>query len=194
MSQTAKWLGACMVAALLVGVVIGRYGREYAARVSEEKLKEKADAVRQRLAEYSERYDRQAAQMSALKHDGERLQNHVRALETALGAARDEAETLRRSRPKVGSDDALPPPAGATLNVSVMRVADVNPQLKMLVADVGARDGMLAGMSFHVVHDKTPVADVRAADVRETSTGMVIEKIYAGKQPAPGDRLIVRKK
>jgi hypothetical protein len=194
MSQTAKWLGACMAAALLMGVVIGWYVRERETRIREENFRKEADAVRQRLAEVGARYGRQTAQLKALQQEGERLQNRVRELAVALGAAKDEAETLRRSRPKEGSADALPPPAGVMLNAPVIRVADVNPQLKMLVADVGSRDGMQAGMSFYVVHDKTPVADVRAADVRETFTGMVIEKIYAGKQPAPGDRLIVRKK
>jgi hypothetical protein len=53
---------------------------------------------------------------------------------------------------------------------------------------------MQAGMGFVVVHEKTPVAEVRAADVRATFTGMVIETVYAGQQPAPGDRLVVRRK
>jgi hypothetical protein len=194
MGQGAKWWGACVVAALLVGVGVGRYSRERAARSSAENFRQEAAVVRQRLAEQGVRCDRQAAQMRAWQVDGERLQKRVRELEAALGAARDEAETLRRSRPRVGSADALPPPAGATLKAPVIRVVDVNLPLQMLVADVGAQSGMQAGMSFHVVHDKTPVADVRAADVRETSTGLVIEKLYAGRQPVPGDRLIVRKK
>jgi hypothetical protein len=118
----------------------------------------------------------------------------VKELEAAVKAAQDEAEALRKARPKAGSDEALPPPPAATLSAPVIRVREVNLPLRMLIADVGSQGGMQAGMGFVVVHEKTPVADVRASDVRETFTGMVIEKVYAGQQPAPGDRLVARRK
>ncbi|TAN38916.1 MAG: hypothetical protein EPN23_01310 [Verrucomicrobia bacterium] len=165
-----------------------------AAQASAQSWQEQAVVARQALSAWCAKYERQIAELDARKHDQERLQNRARELEAALSAAQDEVETLRRVRPKAGSEDVLPPPAGAVLSAPMVRVVDVNAPLNMLVADAGAQAGMQAGMSFCVVHDKTPVADVHAADVRETFTGMVIEKLYAGKQPVPGDRLIVRKK
>jgi len=192
MKRTTMWLGVAMT--LLAGLMGGHYWRQQEAQASAKNWKEQAEVARQGLSDCCAKYDRQTVELNALKRDHEQLQRRVHELDAALGVARDEAETLRRARPKAGSEDVLPPPAGAILSASAVRVVDVNVPLKMLVVDSGARAGMQAGMSFCVVHDKTPVADVRAADVRETFTGMVIEKLYAGNPPVPGDRLIIRKK
>jgi serine/threonine protein kinase len=116
-------------------------------------------------------------------------QQRTKKLEADLQAAKDEAEALRKARPKAGSDEGLSPPV-ASVNMAVIRVVEVNLPLKMLIVDVGAQGGMQSGMGFVVVHEATPVAEVRAADVRATFSGMVIEKVYVGQQPTPGDRLI----
>lgn len=188
------WLVVGVAVGLLAGVMAGRYSRQQELRAAEKNWREQADTVRQRLTDLCARFDRQTAQVNGLQREGDQSRQRTRELETALQAAKDEAETLRRSRPKPGSDEALPPPPAATLNVPVIRVMDVNLSLQMLMVDVGSQNGMQAGMSFFVVHDKTPVAEVHAAEVRETFSGMVIEKMYAGKQPMSGDRLIARKK
>jgi uncharacterized membrane-anchored protein YhcB (DUF1043 family) len=194
MSRIAMWLVAGVAVGLIAGVVAGRYSRQPELQAMEKNWREQADAARQRLADLCARFDRQTAQVNELQREGDQLRQHIRELETALQAAKDEAEVLRRMRPKPGSDEVLPPPPAATLNAPVIRVVDVNLPLQMLMVDVGAQSGMQAGMSFYVVHDKTPVAEVHAAEVRETFSGMVIEKMYADKQPVPGDRLIARKK
>ena len=194
MNRTAMLLGAGLAIGLLPGVFVGRHWAQIEAQATAQGWKEKAETVQQRLTVLGDRFEQQVQQLRAVQRDGEKSQQRVKELEAAVKAAQDEAEVLRKARPKAGSDEALPPPPPATLNAPVIRVLEVNQSLRMLTVDVGAQGGMQAGMGFVVVREKTPVAEVRAADVRETLTGMVIEKVYAGQQPAPGDRLIVRRK
>ena len=194
MSRSVMWLGAGLAAGLLAGVGVGRYWVQLEAQAVTQQWKEQAEAAQRRLAGLGERYEEQVQQLHAAEHDGEKSRQRVRELELTVQGAQAETEALRRARPKAGSDEALPPPAATTLSASEIRVLEVNLPLRMLMVDVGAQGGMQAGMGFVVVHEKTPVAEVRAADVRGMFTGMVIELIYAGQQPAPGDRLVVRRK
>lgn len=194
MSRSAMWLGAGLALGLLAGVCAGRHWVQLEAQATVQEWKEKAETAQQRLAELGGRFEQQTLQIRAAQGDREKSLQRERELEAAVKAAKDEAEALRKARPKAGSDEALPPPPATTLNAPVIRVLEVNLPLRMLMVDVGSQGGMQAGMGFVVVHEKTPVAEVRAADVRATFTGMVIETIYAGQQPAPGDRLVVRRK
>ena len=194
MTRSVMWLGAGLAVGLLAGVCTGRHWVQLEAQATVQVWKEKSETAQQRLGELGERYEQQVLQGRVAQRDGEKLQQRVQELEAAVKAAQVETEALRKARPKAGSDEVLPPPPAATLNAAEIRVLEVNLPLRMLMADVGAQGGMQAGMGFVVVHEKTPVAEVRAADVRATFTGMVIEKVYAGQQPAPGDRLVVRRK
>jgi hypothetical protein len=194
MNRTAMLLGAGVAVGLLAGVLAGRHWAQLVAQVDVERERDQRAKLQQSLADAGGRFDAVQEQLRAVQRDGEKSQQRVKELEAAVKAAQDEAEALRKARPKAGSDEALPPPPAATLSAPVIRVREVNLPLRMLIADVGSQGGMQAGMGFVVVHEKTPVADVRASDVRETFTGMVIEKVYAGQQPAPGDRLVARRK
>jgi hypothetical protein len=194
MNRTAMLLGAGVAVGLLAGVFAGRHWAQLVAQVDVERERDQRAKLQQSLADAGGRFDAVQEQLRAVQRDGEKSQQRVKELEAAVKAAQDEAEALRKARPKAGSDEALPPPPAATLSAPVIRVREVNLPLRMLIADVGSQGGMQAGMGFVVVHEKTPVADVRASDVRETFTGMVIEKVYAGQQPAPGDRLVARRK
>jgi hypothetical protein len=188
------WLGAGLAVGLLAGAGAGRYWVLLEAQAATQVWKERAELAQQRLAELGVRFELQTQQVRAAQGDREKSLQRERELVAAVQVAKDEAEALRKARPKAGSDEALPPPPAATLSAATIRVLEVNLPLRMLMVDVGAQGGLQAGMGFVVVHEKTPVAEVRAADVRATFTGMVIEKIYAGQQPAPGDRLVVRRK
>ncbi len=194
MSRSAMWLGAGLAVGLLAGAGAGRYWVLLEAQAATQVWKERAELAQQRLAELGVRFELQTQQVRAAQGDREKSLQRERELVAAVQVAKDEAEALRKARPKAGSDEALPPPPAATLSAATIRVLEVNLPLRMLMVDVGAQGGLQAGMGFVVVHEKTPVAEVRAADVRATFTGMVIEKIYAGQQPAPGDRLVVRRK
>jgi len=188
------WLGTGLAVGLFAGAFAGRHWVQLDAQATMQVWKEKAETAQQRLAELGERFEQQVQQVRAAQGDREKSLQRERDLEAAVKAAKEEAEALRKARPKAGSDEALPPPSAATLSAPVIRVLEVKRPLRMLIVDVGAQGGMQAGMGFVVVHEKTPVAEVRAADVRATFTGMVIETVYAGQQPAPGDRLVARRK
>ncbi len=194
MNRTAMLLGAGVAVGLLAGVLAGRHWARLQAQVDVEREREQRMKLQQSLADAGGRFEVVQEQLRAVQRGGEKSQQRVKELEAAVKAAQGEAEALRKARPKAGSDEALPPPPATTLSAPVIRVREVNLPLRMLIVDVGSQGGMQAGMGFVVVHEKTPVADVRAADVREAFTGMVIEKVYAGQQPAPGDRLVVRRK
>jgi hypothetical protein len=188
------WLGTGLAVGLLGGVYAGRHWVQLEVQAVVQVWQEKAETAQRRLTELGERYGQQALQLSAAQRDGEKSQERAQALEAAVRFAQAETEALRKARPKAGSDEVLAPPPATTLSAAAIRVLEVNRPLRMLMVDVGAQGGMQAGMGFVVVHEKTPVAEVRAADVRATFTGMVIETVYAGQQPAPGDRLVVRRK
>lgn len=194
MSRSAMWLGTGLAVGLLGGVYAGRHWVQLEAQAMVQVWQEKAETAQRRLTELGERYGQQALQLGAAQRDGEKSQERAQALEAAVRAAQAETEALRKARPKAGTDEVLAPPPATTLSAAAIRVLEVNRPLRMLMVDVGAQGGMQAGMGFVVVHEKTPVAEVRAADVRATFTGMVIETVYAGQQPAPGDRLVVRRK
>ena len=136
----------------------------------------------------------QQARLAVLER--ERAQAAADAAVWAGRCATAEAETalLRRTPPAPGSAEALPAAAPETLTGDPIRVVEVNAALKLLVVDAGRTRGMKAGLRFGVVHDGAAVADVRVVDVRETVAGVVLEKMYAGKTPVVGDRLIARRK
>ena len=62
----------------------------------------------------------------------------------------------------------------------------------MLVIDVGARQGVRAGMVLMVMREKQSLARVRVMDVRRRMAGAVIEELLSGAPyPGAGDRLVV---
>ena len=136
----------------------------------------------------------QQARLAVLQRESDQARAQAAAWAEKCAAAQAAAAVLRRTPPEPGSAEALPAAAAEALTGDPIRVVEVNAKLEMLVVDAGRARGMKPGMRFGVVHERTPVADVRAVDVREMLTGMAIEKIYAGKKPVAGDRLIARKK
>ena len=136
----------------------------------------------------------QQAQLAARERDNEQARAQVRAWAAKGVVAQAEAEALRRAAPAAGGAETLPASAAEALSGDPIRVVEVNASLEMLVVDAGRARGMKPGMSFSVVHGREPVAEVRVVDVRAAVTGVVIEKVYAGKAPVVGDRLVARKK
>ncbi|MCX6997138.1 MAG: hypothetical protein NTV49_08630 [Kiritimatiellaeota bacterium] len=136
----------------------------------------------------------QQARLVVLQREGDLARAQAAAWAGQCAAAQAEAALLRRTPPAAGSAETLPAAAAEALTGDPIRVLEVNAALSMLVVDAGRARGMRAGMCFGVVHEREPVADVRAVDVREALTGVVIERTYAGKTPVAGDRLVARKK
>lgn len=68
--------------------------------------------------------------------------------------------------------------AGGAATVGTLesaRVLDVNPQLRMVVLDIGEEQGARVGMPFLVVRGDEVVAELRLVEVRRRVSGAVIE-------------------
>ncbi len=80
------------------------------------------------------------------------------------------------------------PVAGVeTGNLKSAKVRDVNDGLHLVVLNIGTAQGVRIGMPFLICRGEQPVALVRAADVRETMTGALVERIEKNTRPQIGD-------
>ena len=71
-------------------------------------------------------------------------------------------------------------------------VVDYKPELALIVANLGARQGVKTGMPFQVWHGETQVASVRIVDVRDSISGAVVQNIASNSHPIKsGDTLRV---
>ena len=81
-------------------------------------------------------------------------------------------------------------PALATLTDG--QVISIKEELALIVANVGARQGVKVGMPFQVVRDDRVIGSVRIVDVREKVAGAVIQDLSSEKDKVRiGDRLKV---
>lgn len=71
-------------------------------------------------------------------------------------------------------------------------VSEVNPDLSLVVANVGARHGVKVGMPFLVTREGTLVGSVRVVDVRDALSGAIVQSLEDEGNPVKaGDRLRV---
>ena len=71
-------------------------------------------------------------------------------------------------------------------------IVDVKDDLSLVVANIGAKQGVKVGMPFQVLREGNKIADVRVVDVRERICGAVIQNLKSEKQTVKsGDRLRV---
>jgi len=71
-------------------------------------------------------------------------------------------------------------------------VVDYKPELAMVVANLGARQGVKIGMPFQVWRGETQVASVRVVDVRDSISGAVVQSIASNSHSIKsGDTLRV---
>lgn len=68
------------------------------------------------------------------------------------------------------------------------RVMDVNPQLQLVVLNLGRAHGVVVGMPFLVLQEDRVVAQVKVVDVREKISGALIEKTEKSAVVKVGDR------
>jgi len=55
------------------------------------------------------------------------------------------------------------------------KVVDIKPELALVVANLGSRQGVRTGMPFQVWRDDRQVATVRVVDVRDTVSGAIVQ-------------------
>lgn len=122
----------------------------------------------------------------------EAIQILIKTTEGINPQARLSVETeLRKTREILGTPDA-PDAGGVEVGMSDAMVVDVKEDLSLVVANIGARQGVKVGMPFQVLRGGEKIADVRAVDVRERIFGAVIQNLKSEKRPVQtGDRLRV---
>jgi hypothetical protein len=128
-----------------------------------------------------------ADQNVSLRQDLGVLKKQVRYLSEALAAVRIEAD-LYKARLDRGGLEAEWQPAGDL--DGELKIREVNPELRMVILDGGARRGLRNGMPLVVVREDKPVARLIVVDVRAAVAGAVIEEARIRKEPVAGDRVI----
>jgi len=126
--------------------------------------------------------------------DGLRAQ--VERLARELAEARAEADALkaaldRRQFGESGAGERVHPLAVGGVAANAVRILDVNRAIRMVILNVGAREGIRAGVTFMVVRADRSVARIRVTDVRPTIAGAVIESVEARGFPDVDDRAVM---
>lgn len=75
--------------------------------------------------------------------------------------------------------------------LEALRVADVNPELGMVILNAGRRAGLRPGMRFALMRGAQVTARVRLVDVRGNVGGAVIESKESLRKVAAGDRAVL---
>ena len=84
-------------------------------------------------------------------------------------------EVLRSSSAFLNHQKDLPATSGADLTTGT--VVDVKPDLSLVVANLGSRQGVKTGMPFQVWRGARQVASVRVVDVRDSISGAIVQNI-----------------
>lgn len=101
------------------------------------------------------------------------LERELRAASELLGAASGAEET-----------DAV------VSSLTDGMVVDTKPELSLVVANLGERQGVKIGMPFMVLREGKPIASVRVVDVRDRISGAVVNELSdAMNSVRVGDRL-----
>ncbi len=122
----------------------------------------------------------------------EAIQVLMQATDTIDPQIRLTVETeLRKTSEVLGSPRAArAEPVEASLSEGM--VVDVKEELSLVVANIGAKQGVQIGMPFQVWRDEKHIGDVRVVDVRDRISGAIIQNLESEKMPIKtGDRLRV---
>jgi hypothetical protein len=82
-------------------------------------------------------------------------------------------ECLRGASALVNKDDDAK--AATTAGLTSGRVVDTKPDLALVVANIGSRQGVKTGMPFQVWRGEKQVAFVRVVDVRDAVSGAIVQ-------------------
>jgi hypothetical protein len=98
---------------------------------------------------------------------------------------------IRKTNEVLGAASATPTEAvDATLTDGL--VIEVKAELSLVIANVGARQGVRVGMPFQVWRNNQRIGEVRVIDARERISGAIIQSLENEKNPIKtGDRLKV---
>lgn len=124
-----------------------------------------------------------------LKAEVGSLERHTRRLTESLAAVRAEADVYRARMNREDVDVDLIPLGRELEPAGGVRVSDTSRELRMVVLDEGAAQGVRPGMVFSVLRGDRVIARVRTVDVRRNVSGAVVEE-RDGVMPERGDRVI----
>ena len=151
-----------------------------------------AESVRQ-LYETQQTRDRLHEQMLRLLEVSELLLQSVDGLtpqlqEMAKAQHAAAATMLAGLRKPIENFDAEPVARVDSAEFEGGQVLDVNPQLQLVVLNLGRVHGVVTGMPFIVLQSERVVAQVKVVDVREKISGALIEKTARSAAIKVGDR------
>ncbi len=125
----------------------------------------------------------------------QRLVEQLQRLLTAIQDNRDVAAEVERTKALVAATEQ---PQAATAKgtqsaLQTAQVLDVNPNLRLVVLNVGLLHGARVGMPFVVTRGDRVIAQVRVVEVRRRICGAVIENLERNVKVAAGDAAHVTK-
>jgi hypothetical protein len=124
--------------------------------------------------------------------DRQQAVEQLRRLVWAVEQNRDVTVEVARAKELLAAVNAPPPQlAGGTLGAAA--VVDVNPDLQMVVLNVGAAQGARVGMPLVVLRGDRVVAELKVIEVRPRLCGALIEKADKGVMLRVGDHARVAK-
>lgn len=111
------------------------------------------------------------------------------SLETAL---REPVEAELRKTSEVLGNPAAEKAGPIQATLSDGMIVEVKPELALVVANIGEKQGVQIGMPFQVWRESKRIGLVRVVDVRERISGAIIQSLESEKVPVKtGDRLKV---
>ena len=125
-------------------------------------VREEKDKLAERLVALTESV---LVYMKAAPVSDPQIRMDVEAQMRAANQLLDEVRERRRRRD------------GPTLDLNSGSVISVKEDLSLLVANIGASNGVKIGMPFQVTRDNKLVAKARVIDVRDRISGAVIEEL-----------------
>ena len=89
--------------------------------------------------------------------------------------ARLKVEQELRSSAAITASKNSAPTANGSAGLTSGMVVDYKPDLALVVANLGARQGVKTGMPFQIWHGDRQVASARVVDVRDTISGAIVQ-------------------
>ena len=149
-----------------------------------------AVVAQRQLAETIRRLALAEADRRQLLAQLERLLAAVQSNAQVSAAVESTQALLAMWRRTVPATEVTARPSG---RLTAARIVAVNPQLRVVVLDVGAQQGVRIGMPFEVVRGEQVVARLRAIEVRPRICGALIEQVEKQVTLAAGDTAGVAK-
>jgi len=130
--------------------------------------------------------------VSELVQLSEAIQILIKTTDGINPQARLAVETEIRKTKDILGGPRVTGSGSAEATMSEAMVIDLKDDLSLVVANIGAKQGVKVGMPFQVLRNGEKIGDVRVVDVRERICGAVIQNLKSEKQPVKsGDRLRV---